>query len=226
MADTPEKATSAPALARQETVAVLEDPPLPPLTRKQEAFVEYYCVHLNASLAAVKAGYSPHTAKDIGANLLAQAHIVAAIERQLAFRRHRTKMEQDSVINEVAVIAFSNIGHYKIDLNGDVEVDELAPPNVMAAVKSIKKRIEDTPTGVNITTEIVLWDKPTALKTLGKHIGIRGFDDKLEITGKDGGPIEVAANRLNELTVEELQARLKELTSEVVDAESVKAPDK
>ncbi len=50
------------------------------LRLKQQTFVEEYLVDLNATQAALRAGYSPKTAGAIGFNLLKKVEVQDAIE--------------------------------------------------------------------------------------------------------------------------------------------------
>jgi hypothetical protein len=66
----------------------------------------------------------------------------------------------------------------------------------MRAIQSIKRKKtvrEDKAGTVTITydVEIKLWDKPSPLKLMGKQHGL--FPDKMELTGKNGAPLEVVS---------------------------------
>lgn len=78
------------------------------LTAKQQRFVEEYLIDLNATQAAIRAGYSPKTANEQGARLLANASVQEAIAKAMAERSRRTGISQDRVIQELARIAFVN----------------------------------------------------------------------------------------------------------------------
>lgn len=68
------------------------------LTPKQQTFVDEYLVDLNATQAAVRAGYSPRTAGPQGARLLANVNVAAAIQEAQATRSQRTEITQDWVL--------------------------------------------------------------------------------------------------------------------------------
>jgi len=68
------------------------------LTAKQAAFVEEYLVDLNATAAAIRAGYSAKSARKVGSNLLTLPHVQAAIEEAMAERRERVEVTQDYVL--------------------------------------------------------------------------------------------------------------------------------
>lgn len=68
------------------------------LTPKQAQFVVEYLKDLNATQAAVRAGFSEHTATVQGSQLLAKPHIRAAIDAAKAGRVERTKIDADYVL--------------------------------------------------------------------------------------------------------------------------------
>ena len=78
------------------------------MTKKQKRFVEEYLIDLNATQAAIRAGYSPDSARDIGCENLTKPNIKAAIDRAMAERSRRTGINQDRVIQEIAKLAFLN----------------------------------------------------------------------------------------------------------------------
>ena len=53
------------------------------LTAKQQRFIEEYLIDLNATQAAIRAGYSPKTAREIGAENLSKPHIRARVDEPL-----------------------------------------------------------------------------------------------------------------------------------------------
>ncbi|MCF4151765.1 terminase small subunit [Dethiosulfovibrio sp. F2B] len=71
------------------------------LTAKQKAFVSEYLVDLNATAAAIRAGYSERSARKIGANLLTLPHIQAAIQEAMTERRERVEVTQDYVLTRL-----------------------------------------------------------------------------------------------------------------------------
>lgn len=187
-----------PVSARVICIRVSEntDEPLDkPLSRKQAQFVAEYLCDLNATQAAIRAGYSAKTAQSQASQLVAMPHVAAAIERSQAQRSARVNIKQDDVLHEVSALALSRIDHYVVDDDGNVQLADGAPDNALAAVESVKRRKTtrtDPVTKETVTTwdvEIKLYDKPGQLKLLGRHVGL--FPDKVEHTGANGGPIEM-----------------------------------
>lgn len=78
------------------------------LTAKQQRFVEEYLVDLNATQAAIRAGYSPKTAKQQGQRLLTNVDITTAIEAAKAARSSRTQITADNVLQRFWAIATAN----------------------------------------------------------------------------------------------------------------------
>lgn len=74
------------------------------LTPKQERFVQEYLVDLNATQAAIRAGYSAKTASRIGPQLLGKTCISEAIQKAMKKREKRTEVTQDYVIAKLREI--------------------------------------------------------------------------------------------------------------------------
>jgi phage terminase small subunit len=68
------------------------------ITPKQKRFVEEYLVDLNATQAAVRAGYSARTAEQQGARLLGNVKVAAAIQVAQSARSERLRLTQDDVL--------------------------------------------------------------------------------------------------------------------------------
>ena len=78
------------------------------LTPKQARFCEEYLVDLNATQAAIRAGYSVESAGSIGSENLSKPEIRARIETAMAERSKRTGINADRVLRELGRIAFVN----------------------------------------------------------------------------------------------------------------------
>lgn len=77
------------------------------MTPKQQRFVEEYLVDLNATQAAIRAGYSAKTAGQIGEQNLKKLEIAAAIAEAKAQQAKRTEITADRVLAELAKIGFA-----------------------------------------------------------------------------------------------------------------------
>ena len=79
------------------------------VTAKQQLFVAEYLVDLNATQAAIRAGYSQKTARAMGHENLTKPDIEEAIAEALKERRLRTEITQDRVLEELAAIGFAEV---------------------------------------------------------------------------------------------------------------------
>ncbi|HFH4105324.1 terminase small subunit [Pseudomonas aeruginosa] len=74
------------------------------LTKKQRLFVDEYLLDLNATQAAIRAGYSTRRATEIGYQLLQRPEVAQAIQAAMAERSKRTEVEADYVIRRLREI--------------------------------------------------------------------------------------------------------------------------
>ena len=146
------------------------------LTDKQKRFVEEYLIDLNATQAAIRAGYSPNTARDMGCENLTKPNIANAIEQAIAEQSRRTGVTADRVIQELAKVAFLNITDV-VDGNGRIR--ETATPEDKSCIESIKFKQSDNEYGGSVEREVKVASKLKALELLGKHLGL--FSDKLNV---------------------------------------------
>lgn len=147
------------------------------LTEKQRRFVDEYLIDLNATQAAIRAGYSVKTAKDIGCQNLAKLNIQQEISEKMAERSKRTGVNQDRIVMELAKIAFVNAADV-ID-SDDATIKAGATADDTAAIQSVKVKVIPTKEGEGVEREIRLNDKLKALELLGKHLGM--WNDKLDV---------------------------------------------
>lgn len=147
------------------------------LTEKQQRFVEEYLIDLNATQAAIRAGYSVKTADQQGSRLLANVKVQQAIAEQMAERSKRTGVNQDRIVMELAKIAFINA----VDVidSDSATIKTGATADDTAAIQSVKVKIIPTKDGEGVEREIRLNDKLKALELLGKHLGM--WNDKLDV---------------------------------------------
>lgn len=144
---------------------------------KHQRFVDEYLIDRNATQAAIRAGYSPKTAKAQGSRLLTYADVREAVEVKTERASERAVITRERVLEELALLAFSDVGHYTFDDAGHVGLAEGAPPGARRAIASIKRRVNMDENGNTVVdTELKLWDKPGPLKLAGKHVGL--FADK------------------------------------------------
>lgn len=161
------------------------------MTPKQQRFVDEYLIDLNATQAAIRAGYSARAAAVTGLRMLRDAKIAAAIAEQQQARSERTQITQDQVLTELLILLKSDVRDFDVDDTGQLTLRDGAADAAWRAVSSVKHRITTRGKGDDAETvreiEFRLWDKNAALKMAGQHLGM--FVERHEHTGTDGTPI-------------------------------------
>jgi phage terminase small subunit len=148
------------------------------MTDKQKVFCEEYLIDLNATQAAIRAGYSVKTAYSIGEENLKKPEVQREIERLKAQRSRRTGITADRVLQELARIGFVNPMDV-IDAD-DATVRGSAGADDMAAIASVKVKVIPGKNGDDgFEREVRLHDKVKALELMGKHLGM--FTDKVDL---------------------------------------------
>lgn len=153
------------------------------LNAKQQRFAQEYLVDLNATQAALRAGYSEKTAHSQGQRLLKHVEVAEAIAEAQAARSKRTGITQDKVLAELVRIGFSDIrklvkwGRSPVSEGGENDAPnglniypvELVPSDQIdedtaAAVSEVSL----TAQGVKVK----LHDKLAALDKIARHLGM------------------------------------------------------
>ena len=180
------------------------------LTDKQRKFCDEYLIDLNATQAAIRAGYSEKTAYRIGADNLRKHQIEEYISKRQKELSRSTEVTQERVIKELALIAFSNNADYahvvekkmKAEVDGmlvDI-LDEDGKPATYRTVEPVltEELTEEQKRALAVIKkgrdglEVKSCDKVKALELLGKHLGM--FTDKIEANINDS-----VKNELSEL---------------------------
>lgn len=178
------------------------------LTPKQARFVAEYLVDLNATQAAIRAGYSARTAKSIGQENLTKPDIQAGIAAKQQERAARTGITADRVLQELARIAFFDLRRlYRED--GSLKAMHELDDDAAAVLASVEVLEEFEGTGkdrvlIGHTRKAKIPDKVAAIGLAMRHLGM--LKDKVEHTGANGGPIESKATiNASGLTLEQLR---------------------
>jgi len=163
------------------------------LTARQSRFVAEYLLDLNATQAAVRAGYSGRTAESTGPRLLGKMNVAEAVRAAMEKRERRTGITQDRVLQELARIAFFDIRTlYREDgsLKKPSELDDDAAA-ALAGVDVVEMAggmAADAGEGEGkakhvaaYTKKARVFDKNTALVNAMRHLGM--MKDKIEHSG-------------------------------------------
>lgn len=162
------------------------------LTDKQQRFVAEYLLDLNATQAAIRAGYSEKTAYSQGQRLLKNVEIARLVEKAQSKTADKLEVTKDMIVDELRKIAFADIrkavrwgrspvdtvsenaspnglGIYPVELVPSEEIED----DIAAAVSEVSL----TQTGVKIK----MHDKKSALVDLAKMLGF--MVEKVEHSG-------------------------------------------
>ncbi len=152
------------------------------LNNKQARFVEELTIDWNQAQAAIRAGYSPATARTIASELMQMPHIKAEVDRVRAELSRRTGVTAERLIDELAKIAFVNATDV-LDMD-DATVQGGANREDTAAIASVKVKRIPTQDGAIEEREVKLHDKIRAIELLGKNLGL--FKDAVNLSGEVG----------------------------------------
>lgn len=146
------------------------------LTSKQEAFCNEYMVDLNGAQAAIRAGYSADSAKEIASENLTKPNISERIIELKAERQARTEITADYVLSNLKLVAERCLQQEAVTEYRDGEM-----------VETGEFKFEHS--GANKSLEL-----------LGKHLGL--FVERREVTGSNGDPLTLLIGEISGKTLE------------------------
>lgn len=164
---------------------------MPALTPKQARFVDEYLIDLNATQAAIRSGYSAKNADNIASELLGKTQVREAIEQLRQDRSTKTNIDAAWVLTRLADEATADIADLYDDdgkllpvrqwpmiwrqgLVQGIEVDEL-----------FEGRGEDR-VQIGVVRKVRLDNRVKRLELIGKHIGVKAFEETVNVKGLDG----------------------------------------
>lgn len=153
------------------------------LAEKHRRFVAEYLKDLNATQAAIRAGYSEKTAKQQGSRLLTNADIASAVSAGQAKALERAELSATRVLEEMRRLAFVSVADL-FDTDGNLLPIHKLPREVASAVASVevvKKNLAAGDGQTDTVHKLKTWDKPKALDMLGKHFGL--LTEQLQVNG-------------------------------------------
>ena len=161
------------------------------LSDKQQRFCEEYLIDLNATQAAIRAGYSENSAHAQGPRLLANDSVAQEIDRLKAERSEKTEINAQWVLQRLAAEATADIADlydehmhlkpvhewpviWRMGLVAGVEVEELFEGygQDRQHIGQLKK--------------VKLSDRVRRLELIGKHIAVSAFAENVNVKGLDG----------------------------------------
>lgn len=173
------------------------------LTPRQRRFVDEYLIDLNATQAAIRAGYKAGPGTDVqGVRLLANARVKELIAERMKAREQRTQITQDAVLQELARLAFFDVRRLVGPDGNPLSIHQLDDDTARAVVGLDVAKVGNMMIGVGEVLKFKIADKRAALVDLGKHLGM--FKDKVELSGPGGSPLQVATVDPSKLSTETL----------------------
>lgn len=147
---------------------------------KQQKFADEYLIDLNATQAAIRAGYSSRTASEQGSRLLSNVKIRAYIDARMAEHSKRTGVNQERIIRELARIAFLDPTQM-VNMDSAELLDETSADD-RAAIASVKVKTMSGDIDM-VEREIKFADKIKALELLGKRFGMWLDRQQVDVQG-------------------------------------------
>jgi phage terminase small subunit len=137
------------------------------LNPKQQRFADEYMVDLNATQAAIRAGYSARSARTQGCRMTTNDNIKNYLQGMLDERAERTKTAADRALEELEVIAHANIENY-VRIIDDEKLSS-ALEGLSPAQMSVIREIKIVGRGDDRRVQLKLYDKQSALRSLTRR---------------------------------------------------------
>lgn len=169
------------------------------LTDKQELFCREYLIDLNATQAAIRAGYKETTAQEQGSRLLSNVMVQSYILELKQQRNERNKINADYVLKRLTEIDQMDVVDILND-NGDLLPIKEWPKVWRTTLSGLDIAIMGSGDTEAIMKKIKWPDKVKNLELLGKHVDVQAFKEKTETTVN---------------VVDEVSALMREISNEV-----------
>lgn len=154
----------------------------------RERFIAHYVRSLNATEAALAAGYSPKTAKAQGSRMLTRVDVAAEVARLTRKHLDKAELTAGRVLEEIRRIAFSD-PRSLFDLAGNLKPIHQMTTEEAASIASFEVVKKNVTAGDGVTDtvcKVKVWDKAKALEMAAKHFAL--LTDRIAVDG----PIQLA----------------------------------
>lgn len=162
------------------------------MTVKRHRFVAEYLVDLNATQAAIRAGYAKKGAKDQAYQLMQMPEVAEAIKAAMEERNKRLQVDADYVLHRLTEIDQLDLADI-FDLDGKLMPIRQWPLIWRQMVKEVDMK----------TGKVKFHDKLRALELIGKHVNVNAFREQVNHTGNIN---------FTDMTDEELERRIAKLS--------------
>ncbi|MEW8200415.1 MAG: terminase small subunit [Candidatus Thiodiazotropha endolucinida] len=151
------------------------------LNPRQQMFCREYIIDFNGTRAAIAAGYSKKSAKQMATENLSKPHIQNAIAELIQARNDRLKTDADWVLIRLREESDADVNDI-LDENGHLKDPEEWPlvwRRMISSIKITKRTDEDG--NVTVTREIRKNENPRRLELIGKHVDVQAFRDRIAV---------------------------------------------
>ncbi|WP_424924373.1 terminase small subunit [Alloalcanivorax xenomutans] len=169
----------------------------PKLTDKQARFVEEYLIDLNATQAAIRAGYSEKTARQTGNENLTKPDVAAAIAEAKAKRSERTNVDADWLLKRLASEAEADLADLYYEDGGLKPVHQWPKIWLQGLVAGVEieqqyEYVDGEKEPAGVVLKVKLSDRTKRLELIGKHVDVQAFKDQLALPAEG---VTVVVNR-------------------------------
>ncbi|MEZ2724129.1 terminase small subunit [Pseudomonas putida] len=164
------------------------------MTVKRHRFVAEYLVDLNATQAAIRAGYAKKGAKDQAYQLMQLPEVAQAIEQAMGERNKRLQVDADYVLKRLTEIDQLDLADI-FDVDGKLMPIRQWPLSWRQMVKEVDMK----------TGKVKFHDKLRALELIGKHVNVNAFREQVNHTGNIN---------FTDMTDEELERQIARLSGQ------------
>lgn len=160
------------------------------LTPKQSRFVDEYLIDLNATQAAIRAGYSTNRADAMGHENLRKPEISQAVEAAMKARSARTEINADWVLKRLAQDATADLADLYDDAGKLLPVKEwpmVWRTGLVAGIETVQEREGTYPDGKPefvTVRKVKLLDRTKLVELIGKHVDVGAFKERIEHSGE------------------------------------------
>lgn len=172
------------------------------LTAKQARFVEEYLIDLNATQAAIRAGYAEKGASVEGARLLANAKVGEAVAAGLKARSERTQIDADWVLTRLAEEATADLADLYDD-NGNLKPIREWPTiwrtGLVAGIETLQEyeTVDGKKELLGTVRKVKLSDRIKRVELIGKHVAVQAFREQVGHSDPNGNPLAASVDELS-----------------------------
>lgn len=161
------------------------------LSPKQQQFVAEYLIDLNATQAAIRAGYSRKTAHSQGPRLLENVEVEAAINAAKLARSTVTKIDANWVLERLAEESQADVADLYSKETGDLlpvhEWPKIWRQGLVAGIEidALYDGVGADRVRIGETKKVRLSERIRRLELIGKHVAVNAFQEQVAVKGLD-----------------------------------------